>query len=76
MPPKLTLHTECRGVRQVVMRVLDRLPGELAALVRTTAAVVDVKVSPPGHNVVPDKAIATVNYRVLPGACLCSLLSI
>ena len=56
-----------RGVRHLVMRVLALAPGEIAAMVRSTAAVVDLAASPEGHNVVPDTATAHINFRVLPG---------
>ncbi|KAK9793171.1 hypothetical protein WJX73_003843 [Symbiochloris irregularis] len=49
-------------------RVLAASPSaEVAALVRTTAAVTDVKTGPPGDNVLPDTAIVTFNFRTLPG---------
>ena len=57
----------CRGISHFVARVLSRSPGDLAAMARTTAAVTDIHVSPPGANVIPDQATATVNFRVLPG---------
>lgn len=40
---------------------------EIAALVRTTAAVVDIRTTPAGDNVLPDTIYISFNFRTLPG---------
>ena len=58
----------CRPWKQLLGQVLARSKSaEVAALVRTTAAVTDLRTFPPGDNVLPDTAIASFNFRLLPG---------
>lgn len=73
------------GVRGWMMRQARRFPGalarrladtspQLAAMTRTTRAVTQLRGSS-SRNVVPERASATVNVRILPGATVASVVA-
>ena len=66
--PKLV--SSCRPWRTLLGRALAASPSpEVAALARSTVAITDIHTGPPGDNVIPDTAVITFNFRLLPGRC-------
>lgn len=65
--PRRVLLSRARSLRGLLARVLPRLGPEMAAMVRTTAAITQLAGSP-AHNVLATHARAVVNLRVAVGS--------
>jgi len=63
-----------RGLRRPLARTLARMSPQLAAMTRTTRAVTQLRGSS-SKNVVPERASATLNVRILPGATVKSAVA-